>query len=138
MKRSLIFATVVRFAVPLLLVYAVLLYLKGHNGPGGGFIAGLLTAAALVLRLLAYGREGSRLAPDTFARVVGVGLLVGLATATVPALLGYAFFTHTFGHVHVPLLGDVELASAALFDLGVYIVVVGNVVTVITAIAADE
>ena len=138
MTRSLILSTVVRVAAPLLLVFAVVLFLQGHNAPGGGFIAGLLTGAALLLRLIAQGRERVSLDGGAFTMVIAAGLAIALATAVAPVLLGHAFFTHTFGHVHVPLLGDVELASAALFDLGVYVVVVGNVVTVITTIAGDN
>ncbi len=138
MTRSLILAVVARYASPVLFAFAVLLFLKGHNAPGGGFIAGLLTAVALILSVLAFGREASRRRAAVFTRTIAVGLCIAVVTATVPAILGYAFFTHTFEHVHLPLLGDMELASAALFDLGVYVVVVGNVLTVILAITDDR
>ncbi len=138
MPPSLILTTVARFAYPVMLAFAVLLFLKGHNSPGGGFIAGLLTAAAIVLRYLAFGRDRTSEREGGFLIAIGVGLAIALTTATVPMLLGYPFFTHTFGHVHVPAIGDIELASAALFDLGVYVVVVGNVVTVIRAMTDRE
>lgn len=131
--KTVVLTTGVRIVVPVLLVFAGVLYLKGHNAPGGGFIAGLLTAVAIVLRILATGRREAGTQARHYVTVVAVGLAIGLATAATPAILGYSFFTHTFGYVHVPLLGDVELASASLFDLGVYVVVVGNVVTVIAA-----
>jgi multicomponent Na+:H+ antiporter subunit B len=131
--KTVILRTGVHIAVPVLLLFAGTLYLKGHNAPGGGFIAGLLTAVAIVLRILAMGRREAGTEARRYVTVVAIGLAIGLATAATPAFLGYSFFTHTFGYVHVPLLGDVELASASLFDLGVYVVVVGNVVTVIAA-----
>ncbi len=139
MKRdSLIFMTVVPWVVPVLLAASLMLFLKGHNAPGGGFIAGLLTAVALVLRLLAYGSESVRGKESLYINLIIGGLAIAATTAIVPTLLGYPFFTHTFGHVHVALLGDIELASAALFDLGVYLVVVGNVVTVIVALTLSD
>ncbi len=130
---SLILSTAVRYTYPLLLGFAVYLFLKGHNSPGGGFIAGLLTAAAIVLKYIADHRTPGAAADRFFINLIGAGLAIALMTAATSAFLGYPFFTHTFGFVHVPLLGEVELASAALFDLGVYMVVVGNVVTVIRA-----
>lgn len=131
--RSLILSTGVRVTAPVLMLFAVYLFLKGHNAPGGGFIAGLLTSAALVLRFLARGRHSVPDRESPFLTVIAVGLAIALSTAAGSALLGHAFFTHTFGFIDVPLLGRVEFATASLFDLGVYLVVVGNVVTVISA-----
>jgi multicomponent K+:H+ antiporter subunit A len=130
--------TIVPWLTPAMLGAAAILFLKGHNAPGGGFIAGLLTAAALVLRFVAFGSRLHRGKDRFYIRLIAGGLLIALATASTPMLLGYPFFTHTFRHVHVPLLGDIELASAALFDLGVYLVVVGNVVTVIAALTTRD
>jgi multicomponent K+:H+ antiporter subunit A len=130
--------TIVPWVTPVLMGTAVVLLLKGHNAPGGGFIAGLLTAAALVLRFVAFGSRGHEGKDRLYIRLIAGGLVIALATASAPMLLGYPFFTHTFGHVHVPLLGDIELASAALFDLGVYLVVVGTVVTVMAALTKRD
>lgn len=130
--------TVVPWVTPVLLGAAVILFLKGHNAPGGGFIAGLLTAAALVLRFIAFGSQLHRGKDRIYIRLIASGLLIALTTASVPMLLGHPFFTHTFGYVHAPLLGEIELASASLFDLGVYMVVVGNVVTVIAALTTRD
>lgn len=128
-----ILSTVVRLLWPLLLLFAAFLFLKGHNAPGGGFIAGLLTAVAVVLRYLSDGRDPLTVDSPVFTYVIAGGLGIAALTAFAPTVLGYEFFTHTFGFVDVPLLGKIELATASLFDLGVYVVVVGNVVTVIRA-----
>ncbi len=136
--RSVILTTCARIAYPVLLLFAVALYWRGHNAPGGGFIAGLLTAAAIALRFIAHGRRDRSGASAPFITAIGVGLAIALTTAFGSLAFGHAFFTHTFGHFHLPLIGDVELATAALFDLGVYIVVVGNVITVVSAMTDRE
>ena len=136
--RSIILSTAARIAYPVLIAFALFLYWRGHNAPGGGFIAGLLTSAAIVLLFIARGRAKDSGIGAPFVTAVGVGLAIALTTAFGPLLFGHAFFTHTYGHVNIPLLGPIELATAALFDLGVYVVVVGNVITVIRAMTDRE
>lgn len=138
-QYSLILANVVRYVFWVLMLYAAFLFLKGHNAPGGGFIAGLLVAVAVVLRYVTWDEKTrSRAGSARFVTVAAVGLAISIASAAVPVFLGYPFFTQTFGFVHVPLLGEVELASASIFDLGVATVVVGNVAAVISAMTERE
>jgi len=121
-----IMASFSRLLLPLALLVAIFVLLRGHNLPGGGFIAGLITAVALITQYLANGiawtrsRMSTRLHP-----MIGIGLLIATATGLASWLFGYPFLTSTFSHVHWPLVGEFELASAMLFDLGVYLVVVG-------------
>ncbi len=136
--RSIILSTAARVAYPVLIAFAVFLYWRGHNAPGGGFIAGLLTSAAIVLRFIARGRKREPRLGVPFVTVIGVGLAIALTTAFGPLLFGHMFFTHTYGFINIPLIGRIELASAGLFDLGVYVVVVGNVITVISAMTDPE
>ena len=138
MTHSLIVGTIVRVVYPLLGLFALDLFLRGHNAPGGGFIAGLLAAAAVVLRYLALGRDRERENRDAPLNLITCGLALALSTAAAPLFWGLPFFTHTFGHLTLPLVGQVEWATAALFDLGVLLVVVGNVVTVIRAMTDPE
>jgi monovalent cation:proton antiporter len=125
--HSLILTTVTRLVFFVVLLFSVYLLLRGHNNPGGGFIAGVMTALGILLQAIAsdlhYVRQVFRVEPRLLA---GVGLLTSLITGLVPMLFGYPFLTSTFGHLHAPWLGDVELASAFFFDLGVYGVVVGR------------
>jgi multisubunit Na+/H+ antiporter MnhB subunit len=138
-QYSLILANVVRYAFWVLTFYAAFLFLKGHNAPGGGFIAGLLFAVAIVLRYVTWDTSRRPRAGSTrFVTVVAVGLTISLLSAAVPVFLGYPFFTQTFGFVEVPLIGKVELASASIFDLGVATVVVGNVAAVISAMTERD
>jgi len=136
--RSLILSTAARVVYPVLIAFAIFLYWRGHNAPGGGFIAGLLTSAAIVLRFLASGRKQEPGLGVPFVTAVGVGLAIAVTTAFGPLLFGHMFFTHTYGFVDLPLIGRIELATAGLFDLGVYVVVVGNVITVISAMTDPE
>jgi multicomponent K+:H+ antiporter subunit A len=112
--------------LPLALLVAIFILLRGHNQPGGGFIAGLITAVALVIQYLANGihwtrqRMSGKLHP-----LIGAGLLIATGTGLASWAFGYPFLTSAFTHVHWPLVGDFELASAMAFDLGVFLVVVG-------------
>jgi multicomponent K+:H+ antiporter subunit A len=115
-----------RLLLPLALLVAIFVLLRGHNLPGGGFIAGLITAVALITQYLANGinwtssRMSNRLNP-----LIGIGLLLATGTGLGSWVFGYPFLTSTFTHVHWPIVGEFEIASAMLFDLGVYLVVVG-------------
>lgn len=121
-----IMATLTRLLLPLALLVAVFILLRGHNLPGGGFIAGLITAVALIMQYLANGAAWTQARlHGNMHPVIGAGLLIAVATGLAGTLFGYPFLTSAFGHFHWPLVGDFELASAMAFDLGVYLVVVG-------------
>jgi multicomponent K+:H+ antiporter subunit A len=120
-----IMAALVRLLLPLALLVAVFIFLRGHNLPGGGFIAGLVTAVALIMQYLANGVIWTHeRMPRNLHPAIGIGLLIAVATGVVSMLLGYPFLTSVYTHVHWPF-ADFELASAIAFDLGVYLVVVG-------------
>ncbi|MEQ5801027.1 monovalent cation/H+ antiporter subunit A [Halomonas sp. H10-9-1] len=112
--------------LPLALLVSAFIFLRGHNEPGGGFIAGLVTAVALILLYMARGVEWAQRRlnfPYQPVAVAGVGIatLTGLGSW----LFGYPFLTSSFGYFSLPLVGKFELATAMLFDLGVYLAVVG-------------
>ena len=124
--HPLIMATFARLLLPLALLVSAFIFLRGHNLPGGGFIAGLITAIALIMQYLANGVTWmhARLPAHTHPWIAA-GLVVALATGLASWLFGRPFLTSAFGHVSLPLIGDFEIASAMAFDLGVYLVVVG-------------
>lgn len=117
-----ILRSVSRAAFALVILFALLLLWRGHNAPGGGFIAGLMTTCALILHRMAYGHTALRLDP---VRLVPWGLALSLVTGLVPYLLGKPFLKSDYGYVTTALTGEFEWATALLFDLGVYLVVVG-------------
>jgi multisubunit Na+/H+ antiporter MnhB subunit len=123
-----ILRVVARVAVPLTALASVRIFLQGHDLPGGGFIAGVLAAAAGATFLLAFGLE--RAARFPWWRLSVGGLLISLLSGTVPLLLGYSFMDHTILEFALPWVGHVHLPSATFFDLGVYFIVVGTLMTV--------
>jgi multicomponent Na+:H+ antiporter subunit B len=125
--RSWIFQVVVRFAFFIINVFALYLLLRGHNQPGGGFIAGLASAAALILLSLAIGIEAlHRLIRVDPVRMAAGGLLLALLSGAGPMLSGAAFLTQFNWHLHdLPLLGELHVGTPLVFDVGVYLVVIG-------------
>ncbi|MDF3196573.1 MAG: monovalent cation/H+ antiporter subunit A [Gammaproteobacteria bacterium HGW-Gammaproteobacteria-13] len=125
-RHPLILATLSRVLLPMALLVSVFIFLRGHNLPGGGFIAGLVTAVALILQYVASGVQWtqSRL-PLNYQGMAGLGVLIAGLTGLGSWLFDRPFLTSAFGHFHIPLVGEIELATAMLFDLGVYLTVVG-------------
>ena len=125
-RHPLILATFSRLLLPLALLVAVFIFLRGHNLPGGGFIAGLIVAVALILQYLANGIAWTRQRiTGQLHPLIGLGLLTATATGLASWYFGYPFLTSAHGHFHLPVIGDLELASAMIFDAGVMMVVVG-------------
>jgi multicomponent K+:H+ antiporter subunit A len=119
--------------LPLALLVSAYLFLRGHNAPGGGFIAGLVTGTAMLLQYVAHGSTWASVRlPWNYARVIAAGLLVATATGLASWAVGAPFLTSTFGYVTWPVVGKFELASAMLFDLGIYLAVVGVVMVIIS------
>ena len=121
--------------LPLTLTVSIYILLRGHNAPGGGFIAGLVTAIALMLQYVASGivDTRARLHVD-HVRLLAIGMLIALATGAASWLFAHPFLTSTFSHVEVPIVGEIELASAMIFDIGVYLVVVMSVLMILAEI----
>lgn len=130
---SLILSTVARLVVALMLLFSVFLLLRGHNEPGGGFLGGLVAAIAFILYVLAEGtramRETLRVDPRSIA-------FVGLATALVSGLPGLVtgapFLTGMWTHI-----GDFKIGTPVIFDVGVYLVVVGGVLAMVLALEEE-
>jgi multicomponent K+:H+ antiporter subunit A len=134
-RHPLLLRVVARTLLPLTMLVAIYLFLRGHNLPGGGFIAGLVYAIGFVTLYLAFGRAWveARVRAD-WQTWIGFGLACAAATGMAAWAFGYPFLTSTFAHPHLPLVGEVPLASAALFDLGVFAVVVGATLAAIVAL----
>jgi len=133
LPTSSIFRTAARHLMPLLLLFSIFLLLRGHNEPGGGFVGGLVAAAAFSLYGIAYGLEHTRRAllvrPLT---LLGAGLLVALASGFPAILRAQPFLTAQW------LLDPVAIGTPTLFDVGVYLVVTGVVLMMVFNLAEES
>jgi len=116
-----------RLLFPLALSVAIFMYLRGHNLPGGGFIAGLVLAVPLLLQYVLSGADATqRRLRVNYQLTIGLGLIIATLTGVASFVFGYPFLTSTFGYPAVPVIGELPLASAMAFDLGVFLVVAGS------------
>jgi multicomponent K+:H+ antiporter subunit A len=135
-SHPLMLAVVSRLLFPLAAMVSVYLYLRGHNLPGGGFIAGLLLAIALMLQFVASGQAyaSQRLQVD-YAPWVGWGLLIAGGSGLASWYFDAPFLTTTYDYPVWPLVGEVPLASASVFDLGVFLTVTGATMVALLSMA---
>ncbi|MBS0512818.1 MAG: monovalent cation/H+ antiporter subunit A [Proteobacteria bacterium] len=133
---SLMMAVAMRIMLALSIVVGAFIFLRGHNAPGGGFVAGLVVAIALALQYMAHGMRWA----DTHLRIdyhtpIGWGVVVAATTGVGAWLAGHPFLTSTVWHLDVPMVGEVHVASAMFFDTGVFLVVVGATLLALTSLA---
>ncbi|MDR6686857.1 multicomponent Na+:H+ antiporter subunit A [Arthrobacter sp. 1088] len=137
-RRSIIFEVVTRLIFHSMIVFSIYLLLAGHNLPGGGFAGGLTAGLALTIRYLAGGRfELSEAATVSAGTLLGTGLATAAASGFVPLLLGGQVFQSAIIEFWLPVFGDVKFVTSTIFDIGVYIVVVGLVLDVLRSLGAE-
>ncbi len=133
---SLILSTATRYLLPLLLLFSVFLLTRGHNEPGGGFVGGLVAAAAFALYAIADGvalaQQTLRLQPTS---LIGLGLLLAVASGLLALLTGQPFMTGLWSTRSVPVLG--KLGTPLLFDVGVYFTVIGVILLIIFSLMEE-
>jgi multicomponent Na+:H+ antiporter subunit B len=136
---SIVLRMTARLLLPLLLVFSMFLFWRGHNEPGGGFVAGLVAAAAWALYAIAYDAAEARRALRVEPRLlIGVGLLLALASGFIALVTRQPFLTGRWGYLTLPGLDPVDVGTPVLFDLGVYLAVLGVTLTVVLALAEEE
>ncbi|RMI34362.1 Na+/H+ antiporter subunit A [Nocardia stercoris] len=136
-ERSMVLAMTTRLLFPTIMVLSVYFFFSGHNAPGGGFAGGLTAGLALVLRYLAGGRyELAEALPVDAGHLLGAGLLLAAGTATGSLVLGAPPLSSAVIELHLPVLGEIHLVTATLFDLGVYLIVLGLVLDVLRSLGA--
>ena len=132
---SFILQTAVRVLMPLLLLFAVFLLMRGHNDPGGGFVGGLVVAASFILYSIAFGVDAARRAllvgPST---LLGVGLLVAFVSGLPGLVIGQPFMTAIWTTV---MAGSttLDVGTPLVFDIGVFLAVTGVVLTIVFTLA---
>jgi len=125
--------------LPLTVLVAVFIFLRGHSLPGGGFIASLVISIALLLQYVASGVlwTESRIRIN-YRALAGIGILIAAATGVGAIVFGQPSLTSAFGHLHIPLFGEIELSTAMLFDLGVLGAVVGTTLTIVSHLGVRD
>ncbi|MCR2813057.1 Na+/H+ antiporter subunit A [Microbacterium sp. zg.Y1084] len=137
-NRSIMLEVIVRILFHTIMLVSIYLLFAGHNLPGGGFAGGLVAGMGLVMRYVAGGRyELGAAAPTDAGRLLGVGMALAVGTAVVPLLFGEAPLTSTFWEAKLPVLGHVEFVTSTIFDVGVYLVVIGLVLDVLRSLGAE-
>src|SRR6478752_5077628 len=138
-RRSLLLEVVTRMIFHVIVVFSVYVLFVGHDEPGGGFAAGLIVGLALALRYIAGGAfELGEAAPWDPGILMGTGLFVSSATAVYGVLAGGAALQSTILKATVPLLGDLKFVTSSIFDIGVYLIVIGLVLDVLRAMGAER
>lgn len=129
-------SVLMQWMFPVIIMFAAYLFLRGHDLPGGGFAAGVTMAIGFLLQYLSGGtrwvEERLRILP---VRWIAFGLLLAVFTGMGSWLFGYPFLTSSSGYLEMPLIGEIPIASALFFDLGVFLLVVGATVLILIAIA---
>ena len=138
-SHSMILERCVGIVFPTALVFSLFLLFAGHNAPGGGFVGGLVAGAALVLRYVEGGVPSvARVLPLAPQAVLGSGLTLAVLTAAAGWLGGGDVLESTKLTWHAPLLGTVKATTALPFDVGVYLVVVGLVLSLLRALGGED
>lgn len=137
-NRSILLEVVVRLIFHAVIVLSIYLLFAGHNLPGGGFAGGLVAGLALVARYLAGGRyELGAAAPFSAGALLGTGMLIAASYTFAPLIFGASAMTSTYIEAEVWLLGEIEFVTSTIFDIGVYLIVVGLVLDVLRSLGAE-
>lgn len=137
-NRSILLEVVIRLVFHAIVVVSVYILFTGHNNPGGGFAGGLVAGLALAGRYLAGGRyELGAATPVDAGKLLGFGLLLAAGTATAPLFVGGEALQSAWFETTIPLLGHLEFTTSTVFDIGVYLVVVGMVLDVLRSLGAE-
>lgn len=134
-RHPLLLASISQSLLPLALLVSAYIFLRGHNLPGGGFIAGLVTAIAFILQYMAHGSIWiSERFDVNYRKIIASGIAIAMLTGLGSWAFGRPFLTTWFEYFDVPFIGKVELASAIVFDLGVYMTVVGATLMILASL----
>lgn len=138
-NKSLILIAATRFLLPLQLLFSIFMLLRGHDQPGGGFIAGLVAAGAIALYLFAFDIQSTyRLLRVTPHDLFGWGVFFAVISGLPSLVMGKPYLTAIWLKYQIPFFGQVKLSTPLLFDIGVYLTVIGGVLAIVIALAEVE
>jgi len=127
---------VTRVMMPIAFMVGIYIFLRGHNQPGGGFVAGLVVSIALLMQYMASGFVWAQSRQRTeYHKLIGIGILIAGLTGAGSWMAGRPFLTSSYGYFNLPLIGEFELVTATLFDLGVFLTVLGAVMLMLFSLS---
>lgn len=137
--NSLILRVTARLLITLLMIFSLVLLMRGHDHPGGGFAGGLVATTAWALYSLAFGASATRTALRYDPRtLMGAGLLISLSSGIISLVFQKPFLTSLWTTIPMGPFAPIKLGSPFFFDLGVYLVVLGVVLNIILSIEEEE
>jgi multicomponent K+:H+ antiporter subunit A len=135
-RHPLMMVVVTRVLMPIAIVVGLYIFLRGHNEPGGGFVAGLVIAIALLMQYMASGFAWTQARKRIeYHTMIGLGVVIAGLTGVGSWLAGVPFLTSSFTYIHLPPIEEFELATAMLFDLGVFLTVLGAVMLMLYSLS---
>jgi len=137
--NSIILRTATRFMLPLLVLFSVIVLLRGHNQPGGGFVGGLLATSAFVLYAMAFGVPAlQRLLRLPLTTYIAVGLGIALVSGLPGLMEGGPFLYGMWGSFYLQGFGEIKIGTPLLFDIGVYVTVLGVNLMMLLTLAEES
>ncbi len=135
-RHPMMMVVVTRIMMPIAVIVGIYIFLRGHNQPGGGFVAGLVIAIALLMQYMASGFAWAQERQRTeYHKLIGIGVLIAGLTGAGSWLAGRPFLTSSYGYFTIPPIEEFELATAMLFDLGVFLTVLGAVMLMLYSLS---
>lgn len=135
-RHPMMMVVATRMMMPIALMVGIFIFLRGHNQPGGGFVAGLVVAIALLMQYMASGFAWAQERQRTeYHKLIGIGVLIAGLTGVGSWLAGRPFLTSSYGYFTIPPIEEFELATAMLFDLGVFLTVLGAVMLMLFSLS---
>ena len=137
---------VMKAVIPLMLLVSLNFFLQGHNLPGGGFIAGVMAAAAISLIYIVFdfdgvkqlaGKEGEVHFVKEYIPVSDAGVALAVATGLFSSSIGLRFLSHRKRIIHPPFFGEVHWTTAMVFDLGVFMAVFGSLLAIVEVLGEE-
>jgi multicomponent Na+:H+ antiporter subunit B len=133
---SLILRKAARYLFPVIMLFSIYLLLRGHNEPGGGFVGGLAAASAFILNQLAYDVQSTKKMMNVESlTLIGVGLLTALGSSVFSMLYGEPYFSSHWVTLHITPAWQIPIGTPLIFDIGVYLVVLGVTLAILLTIS---
>ncbi len=133
---SVILRKAARYLFPVIMLFSIYLLLRGHNEPGGGFVGGLAAASGFILNQLAFDLQSTKKLMNVESlTLIGVGLLTAMVSSVLTMLDGQPYFSSHWATIHITPAWHLEIGTPLVFDVGVYLVVLGVTLAILLSIS---